>query len=61
MSSFNFLRLFKKDMQEYKPVKLIKPDNILGVVTAWEGLELIIEDILNRFDIGRDRCIEFGV
>lgn len=34
---------------------------MISVDTAWQGLELIIEDILERFDIKRNRCIEFGV
>ncbi len=36
------------------------PENILHVSSAWKGLEMIIEDILDRFDIKRDKCIEFG-
>ncbi|MEI7629164.1 MAG: class I SAM-dependent methyltransferase [Bacteroidota bacterium] len=31
------------------------------IPTAWKGLELIIEDILIQFNIGRESCIEFGV
>ena len=27
----------------------------------WKGLELIIGDIIDRFGVGRDNCIEFGV
>jgi len=37
------------------------PEKMIETTSAWKGLELIIEDILNRFDIGRDNCIEFGV
>ena len=48
-------------METYIPISKQKPKDMLEVVTAWEGLELIIEDILNRFNIGRDSCIEFGV
>jgi hypothetical protein len=51
----------KTDMQVYKPAKLNKPENMLDVISAWKGLELIIEDILDGFNIKRDRCIEFGV
>lgn len=48
-------------MTEYVPTKKTKPDKMMKMITAWEGLELIIEDILDRFDIGRESCIEFGV
>jgi len=48
-------------IENYVPKKRKAPEKILDVVTAWEGLEEIIEDILERFNIGRDSCIEFGV
>jgi methyltransferase family protein len=47
-------------MKIYEPVKKSIPENIIQVNSAWKGLELIIEDILDRFEIGRDKCIEFG-
>ena len=50
----------KYPLKTYKPNKKSKPENILEVRSAWQGLEQIIEDILIRFDIGRDNCIEFG-
>lgn len=37
------------------------PVKIIQVTSAWKGLELIIADILDRFEIGRHSCIEFGV
>ena len=53
---------FKKpDFKPYQPSKLTKPENLLDVISAWKGLELIIEDILDEFSIGRQSCIEFGV
>jgi predicted O-methyltransferase YrrM len=48
-------------IREYKPRKLKEPVRKLEIVSAWKGLELIIEDILDRYHIGRTRCIEFGV
>ena len=45
----------------YKPAKLIKPEKLPDVISAWKGLELIIEDILDGFDLERISCIEFGV
>ena len=55
-------RLYKRlPMETYEPTTKRRPEKMLNAVTAWAGLELIIEDILERFDIGRDACIEFGV
>lgn len=48
-------------IQTYRPKKFTKPEKMIPVVTAWAGLEEIIEDILDQHAIGRDRCIEFGV
>ena len=47
-------------MAVYKPLNMRKPENIIQVESAWKGLEEIIEDILDRFEIGREKCIEFG-
>jgi hypothetical protein len=33
----------------------------IEVFTAWKGLEEIIPDIIERFDLGTERCLEFGV
>ncbi|WP_159470056.1 class I SAM-dependent methyltransferase [Dyadobacter sp. 3J3] len=55
-------KTFKKNyIPIYKPAKLIKPKNLPDVISAWKGLELIIEDILDGFDLERISCIEFGV
>jgi len=48
-------------MKTYVPINKKQPEKILEVVTAWAGLELIIEDIMERFNIRQDSCIEFGV
>ena len=45
----------------YSPKKVEKPKNILDVPSAWRGLESIIGDILERFDVKRTRALEFGV
>ena len=34
---------------------------MLEIVSAWKGLETIIEDIIEQFQLPRERCIEFGV
>jgi hypothetical protein len=48
-------------IEEYKPIKLTAPARQLQTDSAWKGLEQIIEDILDRYHVGRSRCIEFGV
>jgi hypothetical protein len=64
---FNIKDIFRKnnfvkdELKVYKPKRKVKPPHLIKVTTAWVGLEQIIEDILNRFDIGRENCIEFGV
>lgn len=55
------IREFRFPMEEYIPREKKTPAKTIEVVTAWQGLELIIEDILNRFEVGRESCIEFGV
>lgn len=47
-------------IKTYKPNQKNIPENTIQVSSAWKGLEQIIEDILDRFDVGRDKCIEFG-
>lgn len=48
-------------IQEYKPLKTTIPTNSISIISAWKGIELIIEDILDRFKIERNSCVEFGV
>ncbi len=48
-------------IETYVPKKKAKPEKMIEIVTAWAGLELIIEDIIKRFNIGNESCIEFGV
>lgn len=48
-------------IETYIPKKQTNPKKIIEVTTAWKGLELIIEDIIERFNIGNKSCIEFGV
>jgi hypothetical protein len=45
----------------YVPLTLCRPPRLIEVPSAWTGLELVLHDILERFQIGRDRCLEFGV
>jgi len=52
---------FRYKIPEYVPKSLISIEKKINVESAWMGLELIIPDILDRFEVGRNRCIEFGV
>ncbi len=52
---------FLEDIRPYKPAHLSEPEKLLDVVSAWKGLEMIIGDIITRFGIDREKCIEFGV
>jgi hypothetical protein len=51
----------KYPMSLYAPNAFVEPDKLIEITSAWKGLEMIIEDIIRRFDIGRESCIEFGV
>ena len=48
-------------MPVYKPVSKKSPEKMMDIVSAWKGLELIVEDIIVQLNIGRNSCIEFGV
>lgn len=52
---------YRIPLKVYKPIQKSVPEKTIEVTTAWKGLELIIEDILNQFNIERNSCIEFGV
>lgn len=52
---------FLEDIRPYKPANLSEPEKLLDVASAWKGLEMIIGDIISRFGIDREKCIEFGV
>lgn len=45
----------------YIPKKKVKPEHLIETLSAWKGLEMIMADIIERFQIGRESCIEFGV
>jgi hypothetical protein len=46
----------------YIPQNKTKPALTVDIVSAWKGLELIIEDIIERFKLDKTgKCIEFGV
>jgi hypothetical protein len=37
------------------------PERVLQVESAWKGIESILSDIVHRFNLGTERCLEFGV
>jgi hypothetical protein len=45
----------------YEPGSLETPTRTLNVTSAWKGNELVIADLLRRFNVGRSSCLEFGV
>lgn len=45
----------------YSPNSYDRPKNILDVPSAWKGLESILKDIIERFNIKTEKALEFGV
>ncbi|ADW70312.1 class I SAM-dependent methyltransferase [Granulicella tundricola] len=46
---------------DYMPTIIEMPPRHLDRKSAWEGLESILLDIIRRFELKTDRCLEFGV
>jgi len=45
----------------FVPERRELPPRVLPVFSTWTGIESILGDILRRFEIGREKCLEFGV
>lgn len=45
----------------YIPEQLWKPRHLVDVPTAWDGVESILRDVMLRFKIKSNTCLEFGV
>jgi hypothetical protein len=45
----------------YVPDQRQLPERVLPVNTAWKGIESILSELIGRFHVGTDRCLEFGV
>ena len=45
----------------YVPERRQFPERVLPVISAWQGIESILADIIKKFDIKTERCLEFGV
>jgi hypothetical protein len=37
------------------------PSRVLRVGSGWKGIESVLADLIRRFEIGTDSCLEFGV
>ena len=48
-------------VETYVPLELHQPPKMIGVVSAWKGHQLIIRDLIRRFGLKTDACLEFGV
>jgi hypothetical protein len=46
---------------EYIPEKRRLPERVLQVGSAWKGIESILSDLIEKFEVKTDRCLEFGV
>lgn len=51
----------KVSITRYVPRRREAPARELQVVSAWAGIPNILSDIIERFHIKTDRCLEFGV
>src|ERR1700677_1953645 len=45
----------------YVPKDLIKPGYLIDVETAWDGVELILADVMRKWNIFPGTALEFGV
>jgi len=45
----------------YVPQHREPPPRIVTSPTAWKGIESILGDLIQRFQVGTHRCLEFGV
>jgi hypothetical protein len=45
----------------YVPRRRQLPPRVLTPPTAWQGIESILGDLIERFGLGTSRCLEFGV
>ncbi len=45
----------------YLPQRRKRPPRVLRVETAWKGIESVLGDLIKTFNVGRGRCLEFGV
>ena len=60
---FDFYKKKFIKAQKYNPMNLSleRPGNYVDVSTAWKGLEQVIPDIIQQFNLETNSCLEFGV
>ncbi len=51
----------KVQITNYTPHRLFTPTKVPQVESAWKGIESILADLIERFQLGRENCLEFGV
>lgn len=56
---YNFI--FPVPVLPYRPEKRELPKRVLRVPTAWKGIESILTDLIEKFNVRTRTCLEFGV
>ena len=51
----------KVSVVPYVPERRALPARVVSVPSAWKGIESVLEDLIQRFNIPTKRCLEFGV
>lgn len=51
----------KVPVTPYVPARRQSPPKRLAISSAWAGIEDILSDLIDRFQVKTDRCLEFGV
>ena len=51
----------KIQIVKYVPTHRTPPAHGVNIISAWKGIENILADMIERFDLPRERCLEFGV
>jgi hypothetical protein len=51
----------KVNIESYVPQYRQMPTRALPVESAWQGIESILQEMIERFDLRTDRRLEFGV
>jgi hypothetical protein len=60
-SVFRELISQKVPVLPYVPQHRNLPARVLEPATAWKGIESVLGDLIQRFRVGTNRCLEFGV
>lgn len=50
-----------RSVKKYTPELIEHPTPVLDIVSAWRGHETILADIIKRFNLPTNSCLEFGV